>query len=302
MNKQYKKMISKCTFMKLDCGTYRQSLNLFQRVSNMLFPFKNQERWKLPAKMYQKGLFIIGDSWRDANRVDFTIEYAKALLDQGLNVIYISSPLVDYEEQRYGVPDRFIDKYELDTHSMHRADLSEEFNPLIFEKGGVISVIQSKPGCFEQEERIEHNKKVNKLLSQIANSDLGKKTPETVVFIEDNHEAFPSHVCELQNVVSLLRGKGFGVVVSCEDTRRYNDIRHTFGGYLFFRMDDPTEEVRSHKFLYEMKPSGSFITRVNERDVKNLNNDECICVLKQDYSSSVNCCIGFYDAPFKVVD
>lgn len=302
MNKQYKEMISNSNFMKLECGTYRQSLSLRERVTNMLFPFKSQERWKLPVKAYQKGMFIIGDSWRDANRVNFTLEYAKTLLDEGLNVIYISSPMLDYDEQREGVTDRYTDKYKLDADSMHRADLSEEFNPLIFEKGGVISVIQSKPGYYEQEERIEYNKKVNELLGQIADSDLGKKTPETVIFLEDNYEAFPSHVYELQNALSLLRGKGFGVVVSCEDTRRYNDIRHTFGCYLFFRMDDPMEEVRSHRFLYEMKPSGSFVARVNERDVKNLNNNECICVLKQDYSSSVNCCIGFYDAPFKVID
>ncbi|MFL0975009.1 hypothetical protein ACJO1P_05380 [Vibrio parahaemolyticus] len=295
---------SDCEQPTIDFGICRYDTIRKRSLYDSLF-CKKSKTWKLPIRLFDRGLFIIGDSWGNSGRVTFTNAYAKTLLDYGARVIYITESLSGLNSDSKGneILENMHEQIgfkNLQHDEVLISELSGEFDPKTFDKGLKLSIIKTNPGWQYKDDMAKglYNTKLISLLNKIAESGIASHdTPlnkrEVVVILEESQPLNESTRDELEKAMCWLKGKGFGLVVSTDDTRRYRGIVNSFGHYALFRMDDPYEEMCSHNFLrrdnsHSCSGLNQYVTRIDSRDIKSLRKHDCFFVSRLKDNTDVN--------------
>lgn len=304
MNEKYHKYIKNSVVESIDFGIYP--------APRLLFPqsFPNaRKNWKLPLRMYDRGLLVIGDSWRESGRELFASFYARKLVENNIRVVFITdsqaSPNQD-EHPETKAQNKFTESLKLDKHEIHEAYLSEEVDPLMFDRGTKISILHSgRSKIANKENSLAYHTNLLRTLRVIAESNISDHRNKSlngdlVIVIEENLYGLGVEGSELEEAICWLQGRGLGVVLSRNDTRGIRNIVNSFQHYLFFRMDDSAEEIDAHDFFFwrylnqaqSIDCDSDF--RIDSRDLSCLGADECHYIVRDRHKKDVTHCFGTF--------
>ncbi|CAH7413245.1 conserved hypothetical protein [Vibrio chagasii] len=303
MNTNYKRYIEGAEFETFECGIYRHPHAGLLGLSGLPVPDKISA-WPLPVRMHQHGLLVIGDGGVETKRTQFTNNYARCLLENGTKVFYITDAL---SEKSYDSCEqiqsfrRHVGIDSLSDSKIHREDLEGALCDRAFDADVKLTIATSHPFKTHKDEDLAEVYDLN--LIEALSSIMLREQPceaDAVVILEEGVSTYTANKKALGEAISLLRAKGVGVVISCNDTKRYKNIVNSFGHYLFFRIDNPQDEICSHNFFYayhERNDISSPKTELLHADIMDftpLRNGECHYVTRLMNRKDVLHCFGTF--------
>ncbi|MDK9789993.1 hypothetical protein [Vibrio sp. D431a] len=281
MNSKYRSYINNLTCKKIVCGTYRCHRQYFPKS----LPFLEKEiEWHVPLKMFKQGLLVVGDPSRKTRR-QFTNNYVKSLITNDVKVIYITDQnLRGYQGHLEPLRGLFDVKDGLCKKDVEFCSLTADCNSKLFESDVRLQIFQPEwevatKGVVDT----HYNSSLICLLNAIAEADLssfslGTRTQEVVVVLNEGYCVDKSNSGELEKAICWLRGKGVGVVISCNNSSRFKGVLGSFGHYIFTGLLDPSEEIELHDFFHveSVTDDNSLHSpRVNVRDLMSHRGNEC---------------------------
>ncbi len=309
MNRNYQKYINSRDIETLDFGTCGVS----RPILPFLFPQK-LVNWKLPLRMYERGLIAMGDSWCDSHRKLFAPFYVRGLVNSGVRTLYITDSQLAQSTE--GCPegkaeDKFIGTLKVNDYEVHEALLSEDFDPQIFDRGTRVSILHSERSeVASKENSSAYQANLIRTLRELAASNITshrsrRKNGDLVVVIEENLYGYIAKGSELEEVLCWLRGRGIGIVISCNDTRGMRGVVNSFGHYLFFRMDDSIEEIDACDLFCRARMDQASTGHIKmgfmltSKDLRHLGDEQCYYLARNSHDENIIHCFGTFEATGK---
>lgn len=206
--------------------------------------FKNEIT--LNIDLFNEGLFVFGS--KDSNKKDFLINISKKIIENDIQLIYITDSDFIVENLLTFIEDKDMINIE---------DINKVFKNRNFEYKSKVNIIK-----MEQDYSFPLQKKGKQYFPSLLNN-ISKLNNAIVIIDEVLNQNI--EIKDLRNAIKTLQNSSVGLIVSDYYVRLYDDVLNDVQHHVFFYLYDSPYELKNHPIILKN------LTNINEFEKRELN-------------------------------